>query len=156
MRAHYKKPIRIVGQVLVLVVSGFGPVSAEWLVQMTSANLKVLIVDDIVDSSHILALLLRQDGYEVQTATSGPEGVALAQNFRPEIVLLDIGLPGITGYEVARLMREELQDELRMLIAFTGRDSENDKREAKAAGFDKYLTKPVDYKDLQAMLASLD
>lgn len=122
---------------------------------MTNANLRILIVDDIVDSSHVLALLLRQDGHVVQTATNGPDGIALAQDFRPEIVILDIGLPGITGYEVARLMREELQNELRLLIAFTGRDSENDKREAKAAGFDKYLTKPIEYKDLQVMLAEI-
>ena len=116
---------------------------------------RVLIADDNKDAADSLAMLLELDGYEVRVAHGGHAAVALAQAFRPELVLLDIGMPELDGYEVAALLRKEAWGKAIQLIALTGWGQESDRRHSKAAGFDRHLTKPVDLDALNAVLQEL-
>jgi PAS domain S-box-containing protein len=114
---------------------------------------KILIADDNQDAANALAMLLRLAGHEVCTAYGGQAALALASTFLPEIALLDIGMPDLDGYEVARQLRETEWGGAVRLIALTGWGQEEDKRRAHAAGFDHHLTKPVDPHRLDALLA---
>jgi CheY-like chemotaxis protein/anti-sigma regulatory factor (Ser/Thr protein kinase) len=116
---------------------------------------KGLVVDDNSDSAETMAMLLDLQGYETRTALDGPAVLEAAQVFRPELILLDIGLPCMDGYEVARRLRTELHMDETVLIAMTGYGHEQDRREAQAAGFNDHLVKPVDPVALQRVLASL-
>ncbi len=109
---------------------------------------KILIVDDNKDSAESLALMLRLDGHEVHTANDGPQALALAEQIQPAVIVLDIGLPTMNGYEVARRLKKlRLNPDLR-LIALTGYGQEDDLRAASEAGFERHLTKPVDATEL--------
>ena len=112
---------------------------------------KILVIDDNEDAASTLADLLNLYGHEVQTAFSGKKGIESAKIFSPQIIFLDIGLPDMLGYEVAKVLR--LNDETKncYLIALTGYGSENDQLFAKNAGFDLHLTKPLDYEKLQTL-----
>jgi two-component system CheB/CheR fusion protein len=112
---------------------------------------RVLVVDDNVDSAESMALLLELEGHAVEVAYDGPTAVEAARRMRPHVVLLDIGLPGMNGYEVARVLRQEPRLDKTVLIALTGYGKAEDRARTKAAGFDHHLTKPVD----QELLASL-
>lgn len=105
---------------------------------------RILIVEDNKDTADSLADLLEIFGYEVKVAYNGKEGVEAAHLFRPEIVLCDIGLPGLDGYEVARQLRSEADTATVRLIAITGYGGESDREKAQEAGFDRHLVKPVD------------
>ncbi len=105
---------------------------------------KVLIVDDNADSAESLALLLSMRGHEVRTAHDGPAALEAAEAFRPQAVLLDIGLPGMDGYEVARRLRDRPGAEGVLLVALTGYGQEDDRRRAAEAGFDAHLVKPAE------------
>jgi two-component system CheB/CheR fusion protein len=105
---------------------------------------RVLVVDDNVDTAESMVLLLRMRGHEVQVAFSGPTALEAAAAFAPEVVLLDIGLPGLDGYEVARSLRQQRRTAKATLVALTGYGQEEDRRLAREAGFDHHLTKPVD------------
>ena len=113
---------------------------------------RILVVDDNLDSAESLALLLGLQGHEVSTATDGPAAVTAARSFRPEIVFLDIGLPRMDGYEVARRMRTEPGLTGVTLIAMTGYGREEDVRRALESGFDRHLVKPLDFAQLGALL----
>ncbi len=113
---------------------------------------RVLIADDNKDSADSLAILLEIDGHEVRVAHGGHAAVALAQAFRPEVALLDIGMPELSGYEVAAALRKEPWGKPIQLIALTGWGQESDRRRSKAAGFDWHLTKPIDMDALGAVL----
>ena len=105
---------------------------------------RILVVDDNVDAARSLArLLARLYGQEVRVAHDGPEALAVAEEFRPEVVLLDIGLPGMDGYEVARRLRERPEFEGTLLVALTGWGQESDVERSRAAGFDHHLVKPA-------------
>jgi len=110
----------------------------------TSPGRRVLVVDDNVDTAESMVLLLRMRGHEVQVAFSGPMALEVASAFEPEVVLLDIGLPGLDGYEVARSLRQQDRTAKAKLVALTGYGQEEDRRLAREAGFDHHLTKPVD------------
>ena len=114
---------------------------------------RMLIVDDNTDSVRSLAILQTRRGHETRTAFTGPEAVAVAAEFLPEIVLLDIGLPGMDGFEVARRLRAMPALSGVFLIAMSGYGRAADLAEAKAAGFDQYMVKPVDLAQLRAWLA---
>ncbi|MGZ8217151.1 response regulator [Methylomagnum sp.] len=116
---------------------------------------RILVVDDNVDSADSMALLLGLDGHDARTAFDGPGALAEAARFLPRVVLLDIGLPGMDGYEVARRMRElpGLRDVL--MIAITGYGREDDRARSKEAGFDHHLVKPVDPETLGRLLNGL-
>ena len=105
--------------------------------------LRVLIVEDNVDSAHILKTLLEYHGYQVSVAYSGPAGVSTAKSERPDVVLCDIGLPGMDGYAVAGALRQSPETVSAHLIAVTGYGRESDKRRALESGFDMHLVKPV-------------
>ena len=112
---------------------------------------RVLVVDDNKDAANALALLLEAEGHEVRTAADGVTGLALAREYGPEVVLLDISLPRLDGYEIARRMREDAQLRSATLIAITGYGQSHDRARAAAAGFDYHLTKPVEYTSLQRL-----
>ncbi len=114
---------------------------------------RVLVVDDNVDGAESLTVLLRMRGHETKSAHSGPEALDAARAFEPEVVLLDIGLPGMNGYEVAKILRREPSLSEAVLIAVTGWGSEENKQRSSEAGFDLHLTKPVEVKDIESILA---
>lgn len=124
--------------------------------QVTYVTRRILVVDDNLDSAESLVLLLRMMGNEVNTAHDGLEAVAVAAEFRPDVVLLDIGLPMLNGYEAARLMRKQLGGGEMVLVALTGWGQEEDRRRSREAGFDHHLTKPVDFATLRELIAGLD
>jgi CheY-like chemotaxis protein len=113
-------------------------------VRPTAQAKRVLLVEDNKDAADSLADLLRIFGYEVRVAYTGTDGVEAAHLFRPEIVLCDIGLPGLDGYEVARRLRSDVETAAARLIAITGYGSDSDSEKAREAGFDMHLVKPVD------------
>ncbi|QDV35323.1 hybrid sensor histidine kinase/response regulator [Tautonia plasticadhaerens] len=113
---------------------------------------RVLIVDDNKDLVRGLSLLLRRLGYQVAVAYDGPEGIDAARSEHPEVILLDIGLPTLDGYEVARRLRREAALEGTRIIAVTGYGQEEDRRRSAEAGFDLHLTKPVDPETLVSLM----
>jgi CheY-like chemotaxis protein/two-component sensor histidine kinase len=113
---------------------------------------RILVVDDNEDAASTLAMLLEIMGHEVHTVHDGEAALQLAQDFAPQVVLLDIGLPRMNGYEVARRLRESSDGTPMVLVAVTGWGQEQDKQDASAAGFDHHLTKPVDPAALQSIL----
>jgi signal transduction histidine kinase/ActR/RegA family two-component response regulator len=115
---------------------------------------RFLVVDDNVDAAATQAQLLRGLGHEAETAYSGQEALEKAARFQPEIVLLDLGMPGMDGFEVARQLRGTPAGRRAKLIAQTGWGQEEDRRKTAAAGFDAHLTKPVGMRDLMETLAS--
>jgi CheY-like chemotaxis protein len=118
------------------------------------AGRRILVVDDNQDSAASLALLLKIYGHEAQTAHDGLEAVRAAEQFRPDVVLMDLGLPKLDGFEAARRIRERIWSAGLVLIALTGRDGEEDRSRSLAAGFDHHLVKPVDVAALTKLLAA--
>jgi CheY-like chemotaxis protein len=100
--------------------------------------------------------LLRMTGHETQTAHDGLEAVEMAAAFRPEVVLLDIGLPKLSGYDVCRRIRQQSWGKNMVLVALTGWGQDEDRRQSKDAGFNHHMIKPLDYAVLQELLATLD
>ena len=114
---------------------------------------KILVADDNQDAANTLAMLLRIAGHDVCTAYGGQAALALASTFQPEFALLDIGMPDLNGYEVAKQLRRTSWGKAARLIALTGWGQEDDKRRAHAAGFDHHLTKPLDPHQLDRLLS---
>jgi signal transduction histidine kinase/DNA-binding response OmpR family regulator len=114
---------------------------------------RILIVDDQPDGVKSLARLLRLSGHEVRTALDGPAALGELSRYRPEVVLLDIGLPGMDGYELAQSIRKQWGTESMVLIALTGYGRDEDRRRSREAGFDHHLVKPVDPETLLSMVA---
>jgi CheY-like chemotaxis protein/two-component sensor histidine kinase len=117
---------------------------------------RILVVDDNEDAADLLRLVLEQAGYLTQTAYDGPSALTMVESFRPQIVILDIGLPGMSGYEVARALRQDARFAALALIALTGWGTPGDKQKAQEAGFDLHLTKPVDARGLNGALSQLE
>lgn len=117
--------------------------------------LRVLVVDDNVDAALSLALLLRAWGHDVRTAHDGPATLELVPAFQPNVVLLDIGLPGLNGFEVARLIRQQPELTAVWLVAMTGYGQDSDREHSQAAGFDDHLVKPADFERLKHILATV-
>ena len=118
-----------------------------------SPSARILVVDDNVDSAETLKELLRGLGNEVRTAYDGVEAVSAAADFEPDVVLLDIGLPRMDGYDVARTLRRQTRGRDLMLVAVTGWAHEEDRMRSREAGYDHHLAKPVDLVALRALLA---
>ena len=116
---------------------------------------RILVVDDNHDSAESLGLLMRLMGHEVRTIYDGIKALEIAKEFRPRVVLLDIGLPGISGYEVAHKLREEAAGERPVVIAISGWGRDPARRYAEGACFDHHLVKPVDPDELSNLLADL-
>jgi PAS domain S-box-containing protein len=123
--------------------------------QRTGSSLRVLVVDDNVDTVTTLALLVEESGHDVRTAYDGSTVLETALNYRPNVVLLDIGLPGLNGFEVAKRLRQQpaLQDAV--LVALTGYGQESDRQRSQEAGFDHHLVKPGDFGKVLQILATV-
>ena len=132
--------------------SSTGPAEADAAVVSVHAR-TVLLADDNRDAANMLAELLRLDGHTVHTAYDGAQAVELALQLRPDVLVLDIGMPGLNGYEVARLVRAEAWKHRPLLIAATGWGQDRDRQEALTSGFDLHLTKPFDPLALAALIA---
>jgi CheY-like chemotaxis protein len=107
-------------------------------------SLRVLVVEDDADTADSLAMLLRLDGHDVRLARNGPAALALAGTYKPDMVLLDIGLPGMDGYEVANRLKALEGGEVLFIIAITGYGQASDRRRSVEAGIDLHLLKPAD------------
>ena len=116
---------------------------------------RILVVDDNPDVADSLAMLLRLEGHEVDIAYSAAATFEAVQRMRPEVVLLDIGLPQMNGYEIARRLRAAPAAERAHLIALTGYGQEHDREQAREAGFAAHLVKPADIEAVSKVLASL-
>jgi PAS domain S-box-containing protein len=116
---------------------------------------RVLVVDDNADSAESIAILLQLRGHEVRTALDGRTALEIARQYRPEVILLDIGLPNVDGYEVARQLRREFSQENPLLVAVTGYGQSEDRRKSAQAGFDHHLVKPVNMDDLETVFRSI-
>lgn len=112
----------------------------------------VLIVDDNVTSAETLALLIGLSGHATHVAHSGAAALEAAERHRPEVILLDIGLPGMDGFEVARQVRQAEDGRRAVLIAVTGYGQDDDRRKSAEAGFDHHLVKPIDLARLEELL----
>jgi CheY-like chemotaxis protein len=119
-----------------------------------AGHLRVLVVDDSVDSAESTAIILEMSGHEVRKAHDGPDALSLAADFRPDVVLMDIGMPGMSGHEVAYRMRQTPGMRDIVLIAMTGYGRQADHEESRAAGFDHHLVKPLDFDKLREVLSA--
>jgi CheY-like chemotaxis protein len=117
--------------------------------------LRVLVVDDYPDTTESLAVLLRLWGYEPLVAFDGPDALTTAFRTQPDVVLLDIGLPRLDGYEVARRLRAHPATQKVLLVAVTAHGQEEDRQRSRQAGFDQLLLKPVEPDQLLQLLAQV-
>jgi CheY-like chemotaxis protein len=117
-------------------------------------SLNILIADDNLDSVESLGMLLRASGYQVELAHDGSEAVETAMRMRPDVVILDIGMPRMNGYDAARRIREQEPNRSALLIAITGWGQDLDRRRSLEAGFDHHLIKPVEAEALDKLLQS--
>jgi PAS domain S-box-containing protein len=122
---------------------------------LARAALRILVVDDNVDAADSIAILLSMEGHQTQTVNSAHDALVAATEFRPDVVLLDIGLPEMDGYEVARRLRSQNAIEQMRLVAVTGYGQPADRARAQAAGFDKHLVKPVEPQALNEFLRTV-
>ena len=125
-------------------------------VQRAVTPLRILVVDDHADGANSLQMVLARFGHEVRVAPDGAKALTAVKTFRPDVAIIDIGLPTMSGYEVARRLRTLPTTRDATLIALTGYGQDEDRRRALEAGFDHHLTKPVQPLDLRRLLASVD
>ena len=121
-----------------------------------SPSRRILVVDDNRDAAETLAMMLRLEGNEVDTAFDGEGAISASATFRPDVVLMDLGMPKLDGYEAARAIRREARGGDVVLIALTGWGGDVDRQLSQEAGFDRHLVKPVMPTELLALLSSLD
>lgn len=118
-------------------------------------TLRVLVVDDNTDAADSLGVLLEMEGHATKIAHTGQQALALAASFQPHVVFLDIGLPDVTGYDVARRLRDMPSLEDTLLVALTGWGTQDDRERTRAAGFDRHLTKPAELRAVEELLRSV-
>ena len=121
----------------------------------TLAKRRILIIEDNLDAAETTRMLLEREGHDVRTAYTGADGIAAARQFQPQVILCDIGLPGVDGYQVARTMRRDQAFGTPFIVALTGYGRDQDRRQAQEAGFDMHLTKPIDMPSLRRAIAQL-
>ncbi len=117
-------------------------------------GLRVPVVEDYPDCAESVAMLLRMYGHSVEIARNGPLALQAARDRPPDVVLVDIGLPGMDGWKVAKRIREQASEKEQLLIAVTGFGEETDRRHSKESGIDFHLTKPANPEELEALLRS--
>jgi CheY-like chemotaxis protein len=115
----------------------------------------VLVVDDNVDAARALAMLLKESGHDVRAIYDGLTALDTALNYRPNVILLDIGLPGLDGFEVAKQLRQQPVLSSVVLVAMTGYGQDSDRRRSLDAGFNHHLVKPADFRKVQRILATV-
>jgi signal transduction histidine kinase len=128
------------------------PAAPDTVASSGSGGRRVLLVDDNVDAMEMMAFLLAEMGYEAHTTADASHLIDLALARRPDVIVLDIGLPGIDGYELARMLKQHPQLNTIRLVAHTGYGSPEDRRKAREAGFDAHLVKPAELGDLENAL----
>jgi CheY-like chemotaxis protein len=131
------------------------PVEEPDRLNRDSSRHRVLVVDDNVDAAVSLGMLLKLAGQEVRVAYDGPAALRQAMDFHPELVLLDIGMPGMDGYEVCRRLRRDPALTKATVVALTGWGQDEDRRRSHEAGFDHHIVKPVEPSALQRLLDDL-
>jgi len=136
------------------VVVAAPPVASQ-IATMAPKRLKVLVVDDHASSADTTGQMLSIIGHDITVAHDGPEALGLARKAHPDVIMLDIGLPGMSGYDVCRELRKDPAFAKTILIAQTGWGQDRDREQAYEAGFDHHLTKPIDWHDLNKLLGSL-
>ncbi len=119
-------------------------------------GLRVLIVDDNRDSADSLAMVLQLLGHDTSTAYDGFEGIAMAQAFAPQAILMDIGLPKLNGYEACRRIRALPETQRPVIVAITGWGQEADRQRSQEAGFDHHMVKPIDISPLVEILGAIE
>jgi CheY-like chemotaxis protein len=137
-----------------LVVARKAP-QAEPRTPSAPRPLRIVIADDNDDAAETLSMLLALDGHEVHKANDGGRALALARELRPDLLLLDVGMPVMNGLEVATAVRAERWSDATRIVALTGWGKDEDRQRALAAGFDRHMTKPVDPEALRHLLAEL-
>ena len=116
---------------------------------------RILVVDDNVDAAETMVMLLDLSGHEARSAYDGQQALDVAFSFRPDLVFLDIGLPGMNGYEVAQRLLADPATASTKLVALTGWGTDDDIRKSKVSGCHAHLTKPVDHEAVEALMVSL-
>jgi CheY-like chemotaxis protein len=154
LRAYIAKPYAFseVSRMLTEMFRPFG--KSEKPARNTTLH-RALIVDDDVDAAATLSLLLRLGGHTTAIAHDGMEALKVAAEIKPDVVLLDLGLPGVNGYEVARTIRRQPEFGTPFLVAVTGWNAPEERLRTKEAGFDEHLTKPVDISMIELLLSNL-
>ena len=147
MTPEFAPPPRPPSSMPPLALLATGPVVAKLC--------RVLVVDDNLDAAHTLTMLLEFLGHEVRMCYDGPGALAEAVAWQPDVVLLDIGLPGLSGHEVARRIRQHPTLAAMVLVALTGYGQEADRQFSREAGFDHHLTKPVDFGEVEKILTAV-
>ncbi|HEV7379209.1 MAG TPA: ATP-binding protein [Dyadobacter sp.] len=144
--------------VVCLPLAKSGPIKAsdDKVVPGSSCNQRILVIDDNDDAGMTLAMLLRINGYETHYRTSGRDGIEAAKSLSPGIILCDIGMPEMDGYETCHLLRQQHWSKGMILVALTGYGQEKDKQLAREAGFDHHFLKPVDINELLVYINSLE
>lgn len=122
--------------------------------EIVQSRRKILVVDDNADSAESLAKLLRLQGHNVRVAFEGPAALQQVQTDKPDVVILDLGLPGITGFDVARILRDRPSGDNLIIVAVSGYGREEDRRRCRECGFDHHFTKPVDFNALLGVVGS--
>ena len=122
-------------------------------IDLQKQQLRIVVVEDNADSREMIQLLLELDGYSVITCEDGAEGLRAILAHRPDVALVDIGLPTMSGYEIASRVRQQLCQETTLLVAVTGYGSPESRRASRIAGFDEHLVKPLPVDHLQRILA---
>jgi signal transduction histidine kinase len=130
------------------------PPAAAAAERREARQLRVLVVDDSVDSAESMAIILEMSGHDVRKAHNGPDALRTASDYKPDVVLMDIGMPGMSGHEVAQKMRETSATRDVVLIAMTGYGRQIDRDQSRAAGFDHHLVKPLDFEKLNEVLTA--
>jgi CheY-like chemotaxis protein len=118
-------------------------------------RMRVLIVDDNADGAASLAALFDLDGHETRTASDGVEAVAAAESYRPDVILLDLGLPRLSGLDACRAIRRRPWSRDVVIIALTGWGQREDRERSTAAGFDAHVVKPIEHEALMALVGNL-
>lgn len=136
-------------------VSPVQPASIPDGASAVAGSRRVLVVDDNIDAATSLAVILEMLGHEVSVAADGPSALAVAESFAPDLVLLDIGLPGMNGFDVCQRMRAQSWGRGAMFVALSGWGQNEHKQRARAAGFDHYFIKPIDPDELQRLLRTM-
>jgi CheY-like chemotaxis protein len=113
---------------------------------------RVVVIEDHADTADLMDEILRQAGHEVAVAHNGADGIAAARRLAAEVVLCDVGLPDMDGYEVARTLRADATTSGAHMVALTGYDGEEEQRMARDAGFDRHVVKPIDPFKLESLL----
>ena len=142
-------PVVVAGTLAVAAPLSLAPL------QPREKSCRVLVVDDNVDAAQTVAMLLEMSGHKGRIAHDGPSALEAALAWQPDVVLLDIGLPGLSGFEVARLIRQQPLLKNVVLVALTGYGLEADRQRSQEAGFDHHLVKPADFDEIEKILASV-